>query len=361
MAMQLATNVLGAFVLRGGKIILQRPFSGDPTDIAAKLAKCRDSFCKEEEELLRELDSTGNKSVEAENPPRFMGAGFKISIVEPKERASVYPIASQLLLNKRDVDTLMGRVNRAMTRASLKEVERDQILMQAVGSLDDLDEAVNRLAERLREWYSLHFPELDDLATSHKVYADLVTQVGARDAYGGAKLAYEPKMNERIKAASTDSLGVGFDEADLKAVSSLSNRVCDLYATKEETEAYIGEMMADIAPNMAELAGPLLGARLINIAHGLKRLSIMPAGTIQILGAEDAFFRFLKTGKKPPKHGVIFQHPDIRGATRNLRGKLARTLAAKIAIAARADAYGGKFIAKGLSEQFQRRVRDLGK
>ncbi len=359
MAMQLSTNVLGSFILKEGKIIKQRLFSTDTQEIAKNLLVSRDSVLDAELELITELHDTGNKSVEVDNPPRFKGKGLDILVVQANKRISVYSIASQLFLDQRDVDTLMGKVNRAMTRASLKEVDRDQIVIQAVNSLDDMDEAVNNLAERLREWYSLHFPELDDIAVSHKVYAQMVSDVGKRSDYQSAKLGYEPNMNQRIIAASNDSLGVDFSDDDLKAVKMLSDHVKGLYLSKETIEKYIEKLMQDVAPNISHLAGPVLGARLISLAHGLQRLATLPAGTIQLLGAEDAFFRFLKSGRDPPKHGIIFQYPDIRGAKKNIRGKLARTLAAKIAIASRVDAFKGEFIAPMLLEKFNKRVKSL--
>jgi len=91
----------------------------------------------------------------------------------------------------------------------------------------------------------------------------------------------------------------------------------------------------------------------------LSRMSTFPASTIQILGAEDAFFKFLKTGKKPPKHGIIFQLPEIRGAPKKIRGKIARTFAAKVSIAAKVDANKGKFIGNKLKEDFLKKVEKL--
>jgi nucleolar protein 56 len=119
--------------------------------------------------------------------------------------------------------------------------------------------------------------------------------------------------------------------------------------------------MQKTAPNISALAGPLLGARLIKLSNGLKRMAILPSSTIQILGAEDAFFRFLKTGKKPPKHGIIFQYPEIRNAKREIRGKLSRTLASKLAVAAKIDAYKGEFIGDKLNEDFLKRIASLKK
>ena len=361
MTMQLTTNVLGSFVLRDGKLIKQRLFKDDTEEIAKNLKKTEDSYIQQEKELITELIETDNKSIETTNPIRFQGSGLDIRFTQQKTRTSVYSIAQQLYLDSKGVDDLIRRVNRALVRASMKEIDSDQIIIQAVDSIDDIDEAINRLVERLREWYSLHFPELDNIVSSHSVYVSLVCDVGQRSKYPQAKLGFDQGLNEKIKAASQNSIGIEFTQKDQEVVKTLAEPIRDLYGRKDTIEAYISEIMQKIAPNVSEIAGPLLGARLISIAHGLKRLSLMPAGTIQILGAEDAFFRFLKTGKDPPKHGIIFQHPDIRGAKRETRGKLSRTLAAKIAIASKVDAFKGEFIAPKLKEQFQKRVRELTK
>jgi nucleolar protein 56 len=117
--------------------------------------------------------------------------------------------------------------------------------------------------------------------------------------------------------------------------------------------------MQKIAPNISKMTGPLIGARLISLAGGLVRLAILPASTIQILGAEKALFRFKKEGGKPPKHGVIFQHSYINKSPREIRGKIARVFAAKIAIAAKADAFTKRDISKDLIKDIDERIKEI--
>jgi nucleolar protein 56 len=357
--MQLTTNVLGAFVIRNGRVILQKTFPTDVNEIAGRLKQTEGSFCAEEAALIRELIDTGNKRIFVNNPLRFRGSGFNVTFLEEKERVSVYKIATELYLNRTEVDSLMRKVNRVLSRERLKEVDRDQILMQAVNSIDDIEEAQNRLIERLREWYSIHFPELDNLVASHEVYSKFVMEIGERGNFGTAKLGVETNMADRIVKSSMDSLGVEFNVEDMKAIRAFTTPIISLQLSKVEIEAYIGILMVEVAPNINAVAGPLLGARLISLAHGLNRLATLPAGTIQMLGAEDAFFRFLKTGKRPPKHGIIFQLPAIRNAKRNIRGKIARAFAAKVALASRSDAYHGAFSGDRLREIFEKRVKSL--
>jgi len=117
--------------------------------------------------------------------------------------------------------------------------------------------------------------------------------------------------------------------------------------------------MQKIAPNTSIIVGSIIGARLISIAGGLERLAVMPASTIQVLGAEKALFRFKKEGGKPPKHGVIFQHPLINRAPLKDRGKIARVLAAKIAIAVKADVFTKKDVSDILKEDLEKRLKEI--
>jgi nucleolar protein 56 len=119
--------------------------------------------------------------------------------------------------------------------------------------------------------------------------------------------------------------------------------------------------MSEIAPNLLDITGPTLGARLIALVGGLEELAKKSASKIQVLGAEKALYRSFKTGTKPPKHGVIFQHPSIHQAPRHVRGKIARVLAAKIAIAARMDRYGSGLKSNLLKADLEHRVEEIKK
>ncbi|MEM4706946.1 MAG: hypothetical protein QXW27_05340, partial [Candidatus Methanomethylicaceae archaeon] len=126
-------------------------------------------------------------------------------------------------------------------------------------------------------------------------------------------------------------------------------------------EKYIDEVMKEVAPNVRELVGSILGARLIALSGGLEALAKKPASTIQVLGAEKALFRALRTGARPPKHGIIFQSPLIHSSPKWQRGKIARTLAGKLSIAARVDAFGGAFIANKLKKELEERISEIKK
>ncbi|MDP8003839.1 MAG: C/D box methylation guide ribonucleoprotein complex aNOP56 subunit, partial [Caldisphaera sp.] len=142
---------------------------------------------------------------------------------------------------------------------------------------------------------------------------------------------------------------------------TLARITSQMYNLRKDLDQYATSAMKEVAPNITELVGPLLGARLISLAGGLERLATMPASTIQVLGAEKALFRALKTGGRPPKHGIIFQYPEIYKSPKWQRGKIARALAAKLAIAAKVDAYSGRFIGNKLKEDLNKRTEEIKK
>jgi len=242
--------------------------------------------------------------------------------------------------------------------------KRDLIIAQAIQTLDDVDRTVNLFMGRLREWYGVHFPELDRLIEKHETYARLVMNLGYRDNFSFKALKKESISKEiaeiTAKAAET-SMGADIAEPDLAEIQALSRNVLELYELRKKMENYMDKTMEEVAPNTRAIAGSLLGARLIAIAGSLQNLAMRPASTIQVLGAEKALFRSLKTGARPPKHGLIFQHALLHDAKRWQRGKIARVLAGKLAIAARADAFGGRYIGDALKADVDKRIEEIRK
>ena len=240
--------------------------------------------------------------------------------------------------------------------------KRDLIIAQAIQTLDDLDRTVNLFMSRLREWYGIHFPELDRLIEKHETYARLVMNLGKRGNFSFEALEKESIPKERAetaaKAAET-SMGADVEEHDLAEIQALSQNVLKLYELRKKMENYVEKTMEEVAPNTKAIAGSLLGARLIATAGSLQNLAMRPASTVQVLGAEKALFRSLKTGARPPKHGLIFQHPLLHDAKRWQRGKIARVLAGKLAIAARADAFGGRYIGDTLKADVDKRIEEI--
>lgn len=224
-----------------------------------------------------------------------------------------------------EYDTMLHDLN---IRLAEKQVESavtpDRQIIAAVEAIDDLDETGNILAERLREWHMLIFGE------TFLKRKELATHIA------GMK---EP----------------GFD-----AMHSLASSLLSLYDSRLSIEEYLKENMQKTAPNLTNVAGYLLGARLLSIAGNLEKLASMSSSTVQVIGASNALFKHLR-GKAPsPKHGVIFRHPYVNTAPKWLRGKIARTVAAKISLAARYDLYSGK-INESLPSELDKKVADIRK
>ncbi len=253
-----------------------------------------------------------------------------------------------------------------LTRRKLRRAaeKRDQLAIQAIRAVDDIDKTVNLFSARLREWYSLHFPELDELVREHEDFVRIVAELGHRDNITKenlVKLGFSEAKAEKIAEAAKKSIGADLSDFDIKPIQTLASITLELYRLRGELTEYIAAVMKEIAPNITALVGPLLGARLLSLAGGLDELARMPASTIQVLGAEKALFRALRTGGKPPKHGVIFQYPDIHRSPRWQRGKIARALAAKLAIAAKVDAFTGRYIGDVLVQQLRKRIEEIKK
>ena len=232
----------------------------------------------------------------------------------------------------------------------------DMFLIQAINSIEELDETTGKMVERLREWYAVHFPELDGMK-NHERYVELIADIGDRYAIINSGVLDSDK-DSRVR---TDrSVGAPISETDLIMVREFASSIKSLQKTKKSLTDYVDSRMGEIAPNLKDLAGASLGAKLIAHVGGMERLSKMPSGTVQVLGAEKALFRHLKTGERPPKHGLIFQHPQVRGAKWWLRGKIARTLASKISLAVRKDVYSGEYDPQ-IVESFEKRVVEIKK
>lgn len=245
-------------------------------------------------------------------------------------------------------------VYRKLSLFKMKELSKseDKHLIQAINSIDDIDEAISKLIERIREWYALYFPEMD-LIHNNETYVKLIS---------------ENKTKSKIIEAKPDAFLIDVDEfddddidmEDLEIINDYANSIYGLQKTRKNIEKYIDMKMESIAPNLKALVGATLGAKLISHAGGIKRLSTYPSSTVQIMGAEKALFRHLKSGDRPPKYGLIYQHPKVRGSKWWNRGKIARALASRISLATRKDVYT-KDINPDIYDEFIAKVEEIEK
>ncbi len=255
-----------------------------------------------------------------------------------------------------DLKSLLHQLSIDLTNERLREASKseDMFLIQAINSIEELDEANSKMIERLREWYSIHFPELDSIKNQER-YVELIADLGDRDSIINSGL-----LTNDSSVKFDSSIGAPISETDLLMIKEFAGSIKSLQNTKKSITTYVDKQMGEIAPNLKDLAGYSLGAKLIAHVGSMERLSKMPSGTVQVLGAEKALFRHLKTGENPPKHGLIFQHPEVRGAKWWLRGKIARTLASKISLAVRKDVYSGEYD-PSIAINFEKRVEEIKK
>jgi nucleolar protein 56 len=238
----------------------------------------------------------------------------------------------------------------------------DLHISQSINALDELDKIINVIGARLREWYGLHFPELDYLIQNIFTYAEIVKLSGNRNNINLnmlENLGIERKRADMILVAVQRSKGGDILEENLSIIKKLGNEIIMQTELRKILAHQIEEMMEKIAPNIKELLTATVGARLLAKAGSLQKLSVMPASTIQIIGAEKALFRSLKTGAPPPKHGILFQHPILHSAPKWQRGKMARAIASKVAIAARIDLFRNGEKDLHISEQLNTRIAEI--
>ncbi|MEM1941749.1 MAG: hypothetical protein QW248_02660 [Candidatus Nitrosocaldus sp.] len=306
--------------------------------------------------LLSSLKAKGYTSLACNDPILVDTAikhGFSAVEMSAEDRLKVQhnkmAIMVEAELAEDEDDALLALHEFALSLSSLKVAEAsarpDQHIIQCINAIDELDKVVNIMGARLREWYGLHFPELDGIVQSISSYCDIVIRLGRRDAVTvdalrSIGLQDEKKADAIARAALTSKGGMISDE-NLILLQRLAEETKHLSRQRDTLAGHMEDEMARVAPNLKDILGATIGARMIAKAGGLEKLALLPASTIQVLGAEKALFRALKTGTRPPKHGIIFQHPSVHSAPRWQRGKIARAIATKVAVAARIDAFTG--------------------
>lgn len=217
----------------------------------------------------------------------------------------------------------------ACIRLSIKKIEeeqrrRERRIVEAVNAIEDINKVINILLERVRSWYE-YFSFDEDID-------------GIFDLEIG---------------------GEEIDKEEEKNLKNIAKVVQSLNSARDDLENYIKMAMEEISPNLAQLAGHSIASKLVAKAGGIDKLAKMPAGSVQLLGAERALFRHLKDSTPPPKHGIIFQHEMINRAPKEKRGRIARMMASKILIAARADAFTGNTIGEKLKKEMEEEYKRI--
>ncbi len=351
-------------------------FPKNPKEIAERLEKIETGKVIEEvASLIGKLQEKGYDTFTFERQEIAKNVqqklGINVDVAKPSEAGEIlrgnldkFARDTGFVKQAEEIREWIHKVSMEITKLRVRKAaeKRDLTVAQAIQTIDDLDKTLNLFMGRIREWYGLHFPELDRLIEKHETYSRLVANLGRKENFTSENLEKEglPKAKaEEIAKAAITSMGAELEDEDLNQIQNMCKNTMELQDLRQSLEKYVNSAMDEIAPNISALAGPLLGARLIALAGGLKNLAKMPASTIQVLGAERALFRALKSGTRPPKHGIIFQHPFFHEAKRWQRGKIARALAGKLAIAARIDAFSGKYMGDELKGDLEKRVKEI--
>ncbi|HZY47293.1 MAG TPA: C/D box methylation guide ribonucleoprotein complex aNOP56 subunit [Candidatus Bathyarchaeia archaeon] len=373
----LVDSPAGLFLLeKTGKIAEKALFPSNPKDAAVKLEQVRKG------ELPDDLGEFSTRLSQLELEKLTVDNGYLAKLARSilssavvlderdetisrlRNRLPNILVRLRIVESKDDYEKLVHDVSMELARTSIMEsgAKRDLYAIQTVRCIEDLDKVLNLLAGRIREWYGLHFPELDRLVEKHDSYIRMVQSLGTRDSFSQdalLKLGIPQERSRIISEAALKSSGADLSRPDLLWLQEVCGTVLQMYKLRDTAEKYTDKIMMEVAPNMTGVLGAVLSAKILSMAGGLENVAKMPASTIQVLGAEKALFRTLKTGARPPKHGIIFQFAPIHQAPKWMRGRASRAVAGKLAIASRMDAYGGSNEGDRMRTALEKKLVDL--
>jgi len=382
--MFLVTKWFGSFLLEDdGSIVEKRLF--DEEDIRGKLEEAMNGRIVEEEKALAafagtlpgkgKMKVTEKRLLGLENST-FMDLSGPGGPGEGGESGG--PVIASVLERALDpvdfgydpaiLPPILEEIMSDKQRSAAAGAAQDALISAAVHTLEDMQQFSNLMAERMEEWHGAFSTRPLSRKMAVKLPGAIIEatsedagEPGDRGNAGKGIIEAPPEGVEGPGMSEKNALEdvpvefveeFGWEHArrlELDLLATVAYSMKGLMLTREGMEKYIQGEMERFAPNLNAIAGPQVGAALIAAAGSLKRLAMLPAGTVQLLGAEKAFFRFLKEGDKPPKHGFIYRIPTIRRAPRQLRGRLSRHYATRISIAARMDFFSPQ---KGLNEEF---------
>jgi nucleolar protein 56 len=349
----LITTIIGCFGVDNKKVISFKLFQKYPDKIAEKLKLSETELIQEEKDIIRELKKNGFDEIVFS----FQKSG--VSLVEPnndaenfiKENLRNLAIKYNFVSTELEFNQIFSKITIESTKIKIKKsVERDKLVIHANNEIEEIEKTLNIFIERLREFYGMHFPEMNRAISDHEKFARLIETYGSRD-----------KMDiPELKQISKRSIGIEFEKEDIDVTKSLASEIVRLFKMKVELTKYLEKLLKEIAPNTVDIGGTMITAKLISKAGSLEKLSKMTSSTIQLLGSEKALFKSLHSdGLIPtPKHGFIATHPYVQNAPHDAKGKIARLLAAKLSIASKMDFFSKKYRGDSLKKDLQERVKE---
>ncbi|MFH1064820.1 MAG: hypothetical protein V1729_07075 [Candidatus Woesearchaeota archaeon] len=317
----IVSNCIGTFLFKDNKIAAETLFSdAEVLSNHACIMKCEE--IGPEKEMLAK--NPGAEVLRGKVPPvQFLEQLSSMSYLKRMREASI-------IITKREI---------------AESVRRDHLIIQASNNISEIDKVINTLAKRLREWYELYNPEFSKSIESHEKFAEIIQQKSRDELLNDIGLKKELSM------------GAEFSDEDLEPIIKLAVGITSLVSLRSEQTEYVEKLMKELMPNVNAVAGAMIGAKLLAHAGSLEKLSLFPASTVQLLGAEKALFRHIKTGSKSPKFGLIINHPLVSRAKSTSRGKAARMVADKISIAAKIDFFKGNFIGDDLRKALEEKLK----
>lgn len=342
----------GVFALDQKKNILEFSlFPKDPEKIVEKMEElAKGTVIDELEEILGQI-----KDHDVVSDINFQREGFNVEFREKtsaseylKENLRSVAVQAGFVDSPAEMNALISEIQILKTRKKMRtEKKKDRIAMQAVSCVEDLVGITNLMSERLHEWYGFYYPELERMVKDNKKYAET--------------LAENPRREETRGFEGT--VGMNLDEKDLEMLKTLGEKAGEMFELNEKVENYLEKIMPEVAPNITAVAGATLAGRLMVLSGGLQNLARLPSSTIQLLGAEKALFRFMKSNRKsaPPKYGILFLHPEVTNAPDALKGKVARAIASELSMAAKTDFYTGEDKSAKYLEQLKKRLNEIKK
>ncbi|MCG3216236.1 MAG: C/D box methylation guide ribonucleoprotein complex aNOP56 subunit [Candidatus Heimdallarchaeota archaeon] len=373
MTIKIYSTVTGFFVFdKDAILILFESYPKETEVIATKIHNLSQNNKSEElEKIFKEIltDEIETNSLEVMDFAKNLGKKCELNAKssfyqEFVERLPQLLIEKGYITSEIEYNQLVKDVSIILSKKRVTDSSEriDKNVVHGILSMDDIDKTTNLFASRIREWYGVHFPEIIKEVQSNPTLCKIITNVGIRDNFTEDSMksfGFSNEKSKHIVQLAKSSMGAKFEQIDLVPLRDVAQNTVDLFEERDKLEAYIEREIGKIAPNMQAVVGSAIAARMIALAGGLRELAMKPASTVQLLGAEKALFRALKTGAKPPKHGIIFQMPELHSCPWWQRGNIARAIAGRLTIAVRVDAFRGEFIGDQLKADVNNKIVEI--
>ena len=352
-----AKCVLGVFAFdEKGMLIDSIPFKGSPQVIAERFGSDKD-----EKALALRLKAKDHTVLTSSVLEGFEHDTNNLARTRLSKEMVDIVVEQGVYKSKSDANKVLREVGLALASKELstRRPGKDVQAAQAVRMLDDLNKVIERLGQRIREWFLALYPDwVEKMPSSETIenhddpqYHAIVTELHRKNL----KVIHQVLSSEGTTTETDD----GSSDMTLDTVRSMANALMVLFKERDKLENYISATMEEAAPKLALITGPVLAARLIAQAGSLKNLALKASTVVQLLGARKAVFRHLLHGQRSPKHGLVFVHPAVSGSQGHQRGKAAKVLGSFIARAARSDAFETDLDIKELKAQLDKKIEQV--